>query len=44
MKWEDPEIKVRDLRIVVTEIDQLVVDWNDGGPIRLTPCDTPRRL
>lgn len=44
MKWEGSEIKVWDLRIVVTEIDQLVVNWNDGEPIRLTPRDTSRLL
>ncbi|WP_281499729.1 hypothetical protein [Allomuricauda sp. SCSIO 64092] len=44
MKWEGLEIKVWDLWIVATEIDQLVLDWNDGGPIRLTPRDAPRLL
>ena len=34
MKWESLEIKVWDLGIVAIEIDQLVVNRNDGGQIR----------
>ena len=35
MKWEGPEIKVWDLWIVATEIDQLVVDWDEIPFLRL---------